>query len=146
MFSINFANDWIPTADLWYWKQPLYQLSHNHYPTELWRPPITRVIIIIIFPAVVILAPKWPKNGGKKLLHNLKEEKKIVETLSLFLKYFPKWDDDDAVRPDVGGESSPNFTSKSCLKVAISYLTWKVSVYKLSQKVTTILLPKTHWK
>ena len=28
--SINFAKDWIPTADLWYWKQPLYQLSHNH--------------------------------------------------------------------------------------------------------------------
>ena len=25
-----FANDWIRTTDLWYWKQPLYQLSHNH--------------------------------------------------------------------------------------------------------------------
>ena len=32
MFNINFANDWIQTADLWYWKQPLYQLSHNHCP------------------------------------------------------------------------------------------------------------------
>ena len=31
MFNINFADDWIRTADLWYWKQPLYQLSHNHY-------------------------------------------------------------------------------------------------------------------
>ena len=30
MFNINFANDWIQTADLWYRKQPLYQLSHNH--------------------------------------------------------------------------------------------------------------------
>ena len=29
--SINFADDWIRTADLWYWKRPLYQLSHNHY-------------------------------------------------------------------------------------------------------------------
>ena len=28
--SINFANDWIWTADLWRWKRPLYQLSHNH--------------------------------------------------------------------------------------------------------------------
>ena len=30
MFIINFANDCIRTADLWYQKQPLYQLSHNH--------------------------------------------------------------------------------------------------------------------
>ena len=28
----NFADDWIWTADLWYWKRPLCQLSHNHYP------------------------------------------------------------------------------------------------------------------
>ena len=27
-----FANDWIRTADLWYQKRPLYQLSHNHCP------------------------------------------------------------------------------------------------------------------
>ena len=32
--SINFANDWIRTVDLWYWKQPLNQLSHNHCPTN----------------------------------------------------------------------------------------------------------------
>ena len=31
MFNINFANDWIRTAYLWYWKRPLYQLSHNHF-------------------------------------------------------------------------------------------------------------------
>ena len=30
--SINFADDWSRTADLWYWKRPLYQLSHNHFP------------------------------------------------------------------------------------------------------------------
>ena len=29
-----FANDWIRTADLWSQKLPLYQLSHNHCPTE----------------------------------------------------------------------------------------------------------------
>ena len=26
----KFADDWIRTADLWCWKQPLDQLSHNH--------------------------------------------------------------------------------------------------------------------
>ena len=30
MFNKNFADDWIRTADLWCWKQLLYQLSHNH--------------------------------------------------------------------------------------------------------------------
>ena len=30
--SINFADDWIRTVDLWYQKRPLYQLSHNHWP------------------------------------------------------------------------------------------------------------------
>ena len=35
MFNINFANDWISTADLWYWNLPLYQLSHNHLPKKL---------------------------------------------------------------------------------------------------------------
>ena len=34
MFNINFSNVWILTADLWHWKQPLYQLSHNHCPSE----------------------------------------------------------------------------------------------------------------
>ena len=29
MFNIIFADDWIRTADLWYWKQLLYQLSHT---------------------------------------------------------------------------------------------------------------------
>ena len=28
--SLNFADDWIRTADLWYRKRPLYQLSHHH--------------------------------------------------------------------------------------------------------------------
>ena len=33
MFNINFVDDWIRTADLWYWKQPLYKLSHNQFLT-----------------------------------------------------------------------------------------------------------------
>ena len=32
MFNLNFADDWIRTADLWNRKRPLYQLSHNHFP------------------------------------------------------------------------------------------------------------------
>ena len=32
MFNINFSDDWIRTSDLWNWKWPLYQLSHNHCP------------------------------------------------------------------------------------------------------------------
>ena len=32
MYSNFFADDWIRTVDLWYWKRPLYQLSHNHCP------------------------------------------------------------------------------------------------------------------
>ena len=31
----NFAGVWIWTADLWCWKRPLYQLSHNHCPNSL---------------------------------------------------------------------------------------------------------------
>ena len=29
MFILNFADDWIRTEDLWYFKCPLYQLSHT---------------------------------------------------------------------------------------------------------------------
>ena len=29
------ADDWIQTADLWKWKRPPYQLSHNHSPNQL---------------------------------------------------------------------------------------------------------------
>ena len=32
MYNINFADDWILTSDLWYYKQQLYQLSHNKWP------------------------------------------------------------------------------------------------------------------
>ena len=31
MFNINFADDCSWTADFWYWKRLLYQLSHNHF-------------------------------------------------------------------------------------------------------------------
>ena len=31
-----FGDDWIRTANFWYWKRPLYQLSHNHCPIYVW--------------------------------------------------------------------------------------------------------------
>ena len=34
MFKLNFADDWILTADLWYCKWPLYQLSHTTAPQK----------------------------------------------------------------------------------------------------------------
>ena len=30
MINIDFSDERIQTADLWYKKQPLYQMSHNH--------------------------------------------------------------------------------------------------------------------
>ena len=35
MFNINFADNWIRTADLWCRKRPLYQLNHNHCPVDV---------------------------------------------------------------------------------------------------------------
>ena len=34
MNSINITDDLIRTMDLWCWKRPLYQLSHNHCPIQ----------------------------------------------------------------------------------------------------------------
>ena len=31
MFNVNFADDWIRTPDLWYWKQWHYQYSSHHF-------------------------------------------------------------------------------------------------------------------
>ena len=46
MFNINFTNDWIRTVDLWYQKQPLYQLSHNHFPVSDLSPNLWGVLLI----------------------------------------------------------------------------------------------------
>ena len=45
MSSINFADDWIGTADIWYWKQLLFQPSHNQCPVE------KNVPIVLILPS-----------------------------------------------------------------------------------------------
>ena len=37
--NINYAEDWIWTLDLWYWKRLLYQLSHNDCPILAYLEP-----------------------------------------------------------------------------------------------------------
>ena len=52
MFNINFANDWIRTADLWCRKRPLYQLSHNHCPratTTALQLNVVRIVFLFIY-------------------------------------------------------------------------------------------------
>ena len=39
MYTINFADDGIRTADLWCPKRSLCRLSHNHYPKKLYLKP-----------------------------------------------------------------------------------------------------------
>ena len=48
----NFADDSIRTADIWYWKQPIYQLSHNHCPTysykwDFWSTSVSEFFSLI---------------------------------------------------------------------------------------------------
>ena len=48
-FNINFDNGWIRTADLWCWKQQLYQLSHNHCPLPHSSLSLTPSITLSIY-------------------------------------------------------------------------------------------------
>ena len=36
-FIIKSCGDWIWTSELWYWKRPLCQLSHNHFLQVVFR-------------------------------------------------------------------------------------------------------------
>ena len=42
---LNLASAWIQSTDLMGWKQPLYQLSHNHCPTKVgtWNSKESRI-------------------------------------------------------------------------------------------------------
>ena len=44
--NIQFANEWIRTADPWCWKRPLYQLSHNHCPNMILFFLILNLLIV----------------------------------------------------------------------------------------------------
>ena len=52
MSDINFADDWSQTADHWYWKRPLYQLGHNHFPH------------LIIFYSIFLFCKLWPTTAS----------------------------------------------------------------------------------
>ena len=58
--SINFANDWIRTADLWYRKRPLYQLSHT--TTALRYLRVTHLILIKFRMTCPTYLPRYPTN------------------------------------------------------------------------------------
>ena len=62
-YSINFANGWIRTADLWYRKQLLYQLSHNHCPTILY---LLHISIKCVLPKVELSEKIFPSKLGTK--------------------------------------------------------------------------------
>ena len=42
---LNFPDDWIQTVDLWYLKQVLCQLSHNHCPSLTLKLPLTGSVL-----------------------------------------------------------------------------------------------------
>ena len=54
VFSIQLTVDWIRTADLWCWKRPLYQLSHNHGKKNN-----------LALPSMIICDRMWSKKSLK---------------------------------------------------------------------------------
>ena len=48
MFIINFAIGWIRTTDLWYWKRPLCQLSHNQCPQRSLSFSLIRTLFLCL--------------------------------------------------------------------------------------------------
>ena len=62
----NFANDQIWTADLWRWKQPLCQLSHNHCLFFVWKSmswTISTFSYIDKLTNQLKLPSSWPRAG-----------------------------------------------------------------------------------
>ena len=48
MFIINFTIGWIRTTDLWYWKRPLCQLSHNQCPQRSLSFSLIRTLFLCL--------------------------------------------------------------------------------------------------
>ena len=74
MFHMNFAGDWIRTADLWNQKSPLYQLSHNHYPI-IWS------IVIGSLLTFLFLSKNWFNQTSHCWLNQPLNENKLVFSL-----------------------------------------------------------------
>ena len=88
MFIINFAVDWIQTADLWCWKQPLCQLSHNHCPssrqvvrsTEIFPPHLSGWKI---YPRVLHRLNFWAKLPLLQLPSKMKRKRRQRQHLNM---------------------------------------------------------------
>ena len=74
MFNVNFADDWSRTEDLWYWKRPLYQLSHNHFPknTYLWFPSWSLSYGFVCFHLDSLLFASWLVEMWNAFISSLK--------------------------------------------------------------------------
>ena len=58
-----FVNDWIRTADLWYQKRPLCQLSHNHCPFNDFSFHSKMVVTFIALKLLPVLSERnWMKR------------------------------------------------------------------------------------
>ena len=73
MFNINFVDDWIRTADLWYWKQPLYKLSHNQFLTVFFSSfsyYLFRFYLLMMMMTTIIMVIKcFPLSLSLSLSH-----------------------------------------------------------------------------
>ena len=100
MFTIKSSIDRIPTADLWYRKRPLCQLSHNHCLSsfllqvdkliDLAAPPPKgtgvqniREIIIEAKMTFDVSADEWQAYLKEKIMNNIERLFRIVEQMFL---------------------------------------------------------------
>ena len=65
--SINFADDWIRTTDLWYRKQPLYQLSRNLCPTLDVQLKKMNKIVLTTIRILVKVEQAWHEELGFRI-------------------------------------------------------------------------------
>ena len=89
----QFADDWIRTNDLWFWKRPLYQLSHNHCPctqTTFWKVFYSRSDKKTwqLFPTILVTL-SWLFDTGFLGERESDTQKEI--TTSVYLKCWTEW-------------------------------------------------------
>ena len=83
MFNIFiFADDWIRTADLWNWKRPLYQLSHNHCPGVTTFGQLLEKLGLLFIPTSgqpgVIESPTKYSHSSSSIRYILKTQKQSI--------------------------------------------------------------------
>ena len=81
MFNINITDDWIRTADLWYRKQPLNQLYHNHCPFVIYDHGSFIIlgidVISLIIPRVRLLP-----------VHLLPKKMRSIDSIEFYYRQF----------------------------------------------------------